>query len=227
MFIFRWLTRIVAGLGFVMAIVLAYFAFNPKTVEAKELDISLKEIYNCEAKQISSNDSLLDDAEIQEILTQVGPNIPTNIIKDLGGDLDGINRTIGTKSKIEITYCDVSSEADAIAKAKSFFSSRDKEYDYGSIEDLVDGINKVPFLKFEIKDFTIPSLFVKTNQCYKPINNSDLYFFGQGQIDSKKNMILVKVNMEDDEETSLHKRSLGNLIKTGQYFKSKSSKCNG
>jgi hypothetical protein len=224
MFIFRWISNIVAPIGFIIILILAFFALKPLDATPQP-KLDLAKILNCQNQFSATANGLLSDEEILNIKSQIGTAMPVEIINQFtfGNVVDSLLDGMGSKSELDITYCTMQGDSTKIIPVvENYLESQNKYYIHGSVDQFVDRINTLPFAKISNIDLELPSIFARTNYCSQSINKSELYLFAVVPGPQSNNLVAM-FNMsfiEDDAAENIN-RYTGNILKTTQYFKAK------
>jgi hypothetical protein len=229
MFIFRWLSNILAPIGIILTVLIAYFAANPlRTSPQKNLELS--SVLNCNSQTYESTSKYLNDEEQLKLKNLLGAASPIELVNEFafGSVSQSLVKPIGSKTKLNISYCNVEEDqTTALSLVESYLKTQSKMYQYGSVDEFIDKINSIPFQKFSTSDIKVPSTFVRSNYCNRPTNKADLYLFSIiPGITTKSTVIMFNMSFENDPDALYYHKYSGNIIESVQYIKSKLY-CNG
>ncbi len=229
MFLFRWLSNILAPIGLILAILIIYFAFFP-LLSKSQPKLTLNKVLSCNPQTYQDVTKYLTDEELLKLKNQLGAASPIELVNEFafGSVTESLAKPMGSKTRLEITYCNVDNEqADALSSVQNYLKTQDKLFTYSSLEDFIDKVNSVPFAKISNFDIKVPSTFARTTYCSKPTSNADFYLFSviPGAI-TKSTVIMFNMSFEDNSDAKNYYKYSGNIIKSAQYMKSKLY-CNG
>lgn len=229
MFIIRWIANIVAPVGFILAFLLAYFAIKPLTVPSQP-ELSLSSFLECEVSSIDQLSSFLSDEQIVEIKSQVGNGVPVELMNEFafGKVTSSLINSMGSTTTLKTSYCELDKDSEEIIKSiQERLDTQNNYYTYSTLNEFIDKINTLPAARISAYDLKVPSTFVRTTYCNKPINQSNYYLFAivPGK-DEKNNVVMFQMNFIDNTNAAKQNVFARNIIQTGQYFKHKFN-CNG
>lgn len=232
MFLFRWITTLLATVGYIVAVVLCFFAFFPLQYSPSP-KLKLSSILNCEEKTIGTNStvnfsSIINTEEAKSLKDALGSNLPSDIIDPLVQNINNISGNLGSKTKLSMSYCDFPRDAKvSIDLLEKYLESKKQNYTYGSADHFVTNINKLPFAQITSLEVKIPTMIAKSSYCLTPVNKSDIYLFSIFNVMNVKKVIMFNITLVDDEAKMYTKdKVIRNLLETGQYIKAKVY-CNG
>ena len=217
MFLFRWISNLLAALGFVLAGVLAFWSFNPPQIEAAQ-SVDLGDILKCEEKTLLSKVDGISDSDISTIKAATGDAVPVELFNDLTNNISSITKRVGTKPEMNVSYCTLPGNANSISEVSDFFGQNNKNYAYGSLEQVIDNLNSIPYVEILNVDAKVPTMLVRTKPCNKPVHKSDFYFFASV---GEQNIVMFQIHLKPDNNASDLAKKAGNLVQAGQYIKHK------
>jgi len=76
MFIFRWLSNILAIIGIFLAILIMYFALSPLTLTSQP-KLQLSDIFkDCKVENFLTNSDILNQAQSNDLKSKLGDSLP-------------------------------------------------------------------------------------------------------------------------------------------------------
>ncbi len=216
MFVLRWLSNIFAVLGFVLAAFLVYSALYPiSSVNQKK--ISLNTIIGCDEQIAVSDVMSFSESELATV-QNLGPSVPVQAVRDFTGSLDNLTQYMGTRPVIDVTYCTFNDKG--ISEIEAYFKEHDKEYSYGSVDEMISKLNELPYLQISQINIQIPAFTARSTYCKSPIHKSEFYLFSEIPVGTSSTVVMFRISLEPDPEAPLEYKSAGNLVETGQFIKS-------
>jgi hypothetical protein len=200
-----------------MAGVLCFWAFNPPQVQAKG-EVNLSQILKCEEKTLLSKVDGISEGDIATIKSATGDAVPVEIFNDLTKNISSITKKVGTTPEMTVSYCTLGENAKSIENVSSYFAQNSRDFGYGSLEQVVDGLNSIPYVEILNVDSKVPTMLVRTKPCNKPLHKSDFYFFASV---GEKNIVMFQIHLKPDNNATNFGKRAGNLIQAGQYIKYK------
>lgn len=225
MFILRWISMAFAILGFIIFGTIVYFSFSPlkKTLASTP---TISTILNCNESKVVENVRKLDDNTIKSLKDQFGTKLPAVVIRDFSNTMDTVVSAFGTQTQITVTYC-TTEDKEALQRIKKYFEEN-KNYNSGSIDNLISGLNQIPAINISNFSLSVQSVVARTSYCITPINRMSilLYSFIESPTYSNENLVvLFDIKFIEESEAKAFEKIISNLLITGQYFKS-SLRCN-
>ena len=228
MSVFRPIAFVLAILGYVLGGITIYLGFNPVQFPTQE-KLTVTQILNCQSTKETYEYSSFSDEKVKSLTNILGETSPVQIVKDLAGTIDSAAKTGGSKTFINIEYCNVSTTiSETLDKVNSNLKSKEKYYEYGTIEKFVNDFNQLPFAKLTNINVDVQSTFARTKVCNKPVNKSEFYIFtvAGSNASSQTQVALFDIELKSNTSASMTDKFIGNLITSGHYFKANYS-CNG
>jgi hypothetical protein len=216
MFVLRWLSNILAVLGFIMAAFLVYSATYPiSSVDQKK--ISLNTIIGCDEKIAVSDAVSLSESELGTV-QDLGPSVPVQAVSDFTDSINNLTRYMGTRPVIDVTYCNLSNQR--MEEVQAYFADHNSDYSYGSVDEMVSKLNELPYLQISQINVQIPAFTARSTFCKTPIHKSEFYLFSEIPLGTGSTMVMFRISLEPDPEAPSEYTAAGNLVETGQFIKS-------
>lgn len=226
MFLFRWLVSVFAVLGFILGSTLIYLGFFP-VMNSPKPKVSLTNTIGCSSRNTSYKSTDIQDDDVNDLKNLLGANAPIEIIRGFGTSINSLTASLGSVTRINIEYCDVSESNDAlINKFNSALEKDKKYYDYGAINDFIAKVNTLPYSTISNVDLKIPSRFARSNFCNTPIHKTNLYLLTIVDSGVSKKAVIFNIDLEDADGNKPEYKFFRNIVTSGQYIKSQIY-CNG
>lgn len=225
MFIFNWLANIISIIGFILAGFITYFSFYPVRTDSPR-EILLSKVLDCQSNTLRfKNTDEINDDKVLELKNLMGSDLPIEIMKDATKQLSELAKNAGSSIELKIEYCPISSEKDTfVTKFRQEVDKDSKYFVTGTLDDLKNEVNKLPFANLTGLSFEINTVYARSNFCNTSINRSSLYFFtvtGSKTPVELNSAVLFSIQVIPDSNTSEQNTIIKNVLESGHYIKTR------